>query len=119
MHATGVRVHRVRNLLLLVTGSALRQSSPPIAGPVAFIGLAMPHVARMIMRTDNHWILIPATMLSGAAVALRLQRAQRPAGLHSDTGQRPYSCSGRAGNPIRDLFFLSQYFLERCTSMHL
>ena len=39
-------------------------------GPVAFIGLAMPHVARMIMRTDNHWILIPATMLSGAAVAL-------------------------------------------------
>ena len=65
----GVRVHRVRNLLLLVTG-VLTAIVTAYCGPVAFIGLAMPHVARMIMRTDNHWILIPATMLSGAAVAL-------------------------------------------------
>lgn len=65
----GVRVHRVRNLLLLVTG-VLTAIVTAYCGPVAFIGLAMPHVARMIMRTDNHWILIPATMLSGAAVTL-------------------------------------------------
>lgn len=65
----GVRVHRVRNLLLLVTG-VLTAIVTAYCGPVAFIGLAIPHVARMIMRTDNHWILIPATMLSGAAVAL-------------------------------------------------
>lgn len=65
----GVRVHRVRNLLLLVTG-VLTAIVTAYCGPVAFIGLAMPHVARMIMRTDNHWILSPATMLSGAAVAL-------------------------------------------------
>ena len=64
----------------------------------------------MIMRTDNHWILIPATMLSGAAVALGCNVLSVPAGLHSDTGRRPYSCSGRAGNPVRDLFFLSLIF---------
>lgn len=65
----GVRVHRVRNILLLVTG-ILTAIVTAYCGPVAFIGLAMPHVARLIMRTDNHWILIPATMLCGAAVAL-------------------------------------------------
>ena len=65
----GVRVHQVRNILLLVTG-VLTAIVTAYCGPVAFIGLAMPHVARLIMRTDNHWILIPATMLSGAAVAL-------------------------------------------------
>lgn len=65
----GVQVHRVRNILLLVTG-ILTAIVTAYCGPVAFIGLAMPHVARLIMRTDNHWILIPATMLCGAAVAL-------------------------------------------------
>ena len=65
----GVRVHQVRNILLLVTG-ILTAIVTAYCGPVAFIGLAMPHVARLIMRTDNHWILIPATMLCGAAVAL-------------------------------------------------
>lgn len=65
----GVRVHRVRNILLLVTG-VLTAIVTAYCGPVAFIGLAMPHVARLIMRTDNHWVLIPATMLCGAAVAL-------------------------------------------------
>lgn len=65
----GVRVHRVRNILLLVTG-VLTAIVTAYCGPVAFIGLAMPHVARMIMCTDNHWNLIPATMLCGASVAL-------------------------------------------------
>ena len=39
-------------------------------GPIAFIGLAMPHVARMIFRTSDHRILLPATLLVGSAVAL-------------------------------------------------
>ena len=65
----GVRVHRMRNILLIVTG-IFTAIVTAYCGPVAFIGLAMPHVARLIMRTDNHWILIPATMLCGAAVAL-------------------------------------------------
>ena len=39
-------------------------------GPVAFIGLAVPHVARMILGTANHNSLLPVTILSGGAVAL-------------------------------------------------
>jgi iron complex transport system permease protein len=65
----GVNVVTVRNLLLLVTG-ILTAVITAYCGPVAFIGLAIPHVARMIWRTDNHWVLMPGTMLCGAAVAL-------------------------------------------------
>lgn len=65
----GVRVERVKTRLLLVTG-ILTAIVTAYCGPVAFIGLAMPHVARMLTRTDNHWILIPATMLTGSAVSL-------------------------------------------------
>ena len=39
-------------------------------GPVAFIGLAVPHIARMLLVTDNHQVLMPATILTGAVVAL-------------------------------------------------
>lgn len=65
----GVRVGAVKNMLLLVTG-VLTAVITAYCGPVAFIGLAIPHVARMIWRTDNHWVLIPGTMLCGAVVAL-------------------------------------------------
>lgn len=65
----GVRVGGVKNMLLLVTG-ILTAVVTAYCGPVAFIGLAIPHVARMIWRTDNHWVLIPGTMLCGAVVAL-------------------------------------------------
>ncbi len=65
----GVRVERVKTYMLLVTG-VMTAIVTAYCGPVAFIGLAMPHVARMLTRTDNHWILMPATMLTGSAVAL-------------------------------------------------
>lgn len=65
----GVRVDKVKTLLLIVTG-VMTAIVTAYCGPVAFIGLAMPHVARMLTRTDNHWVLMPATMLAGSAVAL-------------------------------------------------
>lgn len=65
----GVNVDRVRIYLLLITG-LLTAVVTAYCGPVAFIGLSVPHIARMIWRTDNHWILFPATMLCGAIVAL-------------------------------------------------
>ena len=65
----GVNVTRVRNLLLLSTG-VLTAVITAYCGPVSFIGLAVPHIARLIWRTDNHWVLMPATMLTGGAVAL-------------------------------------------------
>jgi iron complex transport system permease protein len=37
---------------------------------VAFIGLAVPHIARLLLSTDNHRLLLPATILCGAVVAL-------------------------------------------------
>lgn len=65
----GVNLGRVRNMLLLATG-LLSSSVTAFCGPIAFIGLAMPHVARMIFRTADHRVLLPATLVVGAAVAL-------------------------------------------------
>ena len=39
-------------------------------GPVSFIGLAVPHFARLALRTNNHIYLLPSTLLLGGAVAL-------------------------------------------------
>ncbi|MDD6227830.1 MAG: iron ABC transporter permease [Bacteroidales bacterium] len=65
----GVRVSRVKTQLLLVSG-VLTAVVTAYCGPVAFIGLAMPHIARMLTRTDNHLILLPFSMLAGATTAL-------------------------------------------------
>ncbi|MDE6785761.1 MAG: iron ABC transporter permease, partial [Muribaculaceae bacterium] len=65
----GIPIKTVRNLLLLATG-ILTAVTTAFCGPVAFIGLAVPHIARMIWRTDSHRVLMPATMLVGSAVAL-------------------------------------------------
>lgn len=65
----GINVKRVRNLLLLATG-VLTAIITAYCGPIAFIGIAVPHIARLIFRTDNHWTLIPSTMLLGAILCL-------------------------------------------------
>ena len=65
----GVNIIRVRNWLLLVTG-VLTAVITAFCGPVAFIGLAVPHIARLVLGTDNHRVLLPATILTGSAVAL-------------------------------------------------
>ena len=65
----GVNIVRVRNWLLIVTG-LLTAIVTAFCGPVAFIGLAVPHIARLLFRTDNHRLLMPATILLGAVVAL-------------------------------------------------
>jgi iron complex transport system permease protein len=65
----GVGIVRVRNWLLVVTGM-LTAIVTAFCGPVAFIGLAVPHMARLLLHTDNHRSLLPATMLLGAVVAL-------------------------------------------------
>ena len=65
----GVNILRVRNWLLIVTG-ILTAVTTAFCGPVAFIGLAVPHIARLLLTTDNHRQLLPATLLCGAVVAL-------------------------------------------------
>ena len=65
----GVNIMRVRNWLLIVTG-LLTAITTAFCGPVAFIGLAVPHIARLLLTTDNHRQLLPATLLCGSIVAL-------------------------------------------------
>lgn len=65
----GVSVTAMRNMLLLVTG-ILTAVITAFCGPVAFVGLAVPHIARMIFHTDRHRVLVPASMLVGAILCL-------------------------------------------------
>lgn len=65
----GISVSRIRMLLLLATG-LLTAITTAFCGPVAFIGLAVPHIARMVLGTENHRILLPSTLVAGALVAL-------------------------------------------------
>ena len=65
----GVNIIRTRNWLLIVTG-ILTAVITAFCGPIAFIGLAVPHITRLLLTTDNHRSLLPATMLMGAVIAL-------------------------------------------------
>lgn len=65
----GVDLRRVRFVILFITG-LLTAATTAFCGPIAFIGLAMPHIARMILRTDDYRRLLPATILAGVVVAL-------------------------------------------------
>ena len=65
----GVNIKRTRNLLLIATG-LLTAITTAFCGPISFIGLAVPHITRLLLGTSNHNILLPATLLTGSAVAL-------------------------------------------------
>lgn len=65
----GINTRRVRNILLVVTG-LLTAVTTAYCGPIAFIGLAVPHIARLLLGSENHRRLLPATILCGMVVAL-------------------------------------------------
>lgn len=65
----GINVHRVRNILLVVTG-LLTAIVTAFCGPIAFIALAVPHIARLLLQTADHRHLLPVTILTGCVVAL-------------------------------------------------
>lgn len=65
----GIRVKRVRTILLLLTG-LLTAAVTALCGPISFIGLAVPHIVRLLMHTADHRRLLPATLVMGANVAL-------------------------------------------------
>lgn len=68
-HNLGYRVRTVRTLGLLAAG-LLAAATTAVCGPVSFIGLAVPHIVRLLYRRADHRLLIPATMLWGGNVAL-------------------------------------------------
>ena len=65
----GLNVRRSRGLLFLST-TLLAGTMTAFCGPIGFIGLAMPHVTRMLFRNSDHRVLVPGTVLSGASVLL-------------------------------------------------
>lgn len=65
----GINVSRTRTLLLFTTG-LLTATSTAFCGPIAFVGLAVPHIARLLLGTANHRTLLPATLLTGACLTL-------------------------------------------------
>ena len=65
----GLNVRRSRGLLFLST-TLLAGTVTAFCGPIGFIGLAMPHVTRMLFRNSDHRVLMPGTVLSGASVLL-------------------------------------------------
>jgi iron complex transport system permease protein len=65
----GLNVRRSRIVIFICT-SILTGSVTAFCGPIAFIGIAVPHLARILFKTSDHKILIPATILVGGAVML-------------------------------------------------
>ena len=65
----GVNTRLLRNVILLVTGM-LTAVTTAFCGPIAFIGLAVPHVSRLLLHTDDYRLLLPLTIAVGAFVAL-------------------------------------------------
>lgn len=68
-HNLGVNMLWVRNILLLATG-LLTSVVTAYCGPVSFIGLAVPHIVRMIFRVADHRIILPACIVTGGAIGL-------------------------------------------------
>ena len=65
----GIHIRRTRLLLLLSTGLLVAVTTA-YCGPINFIGLAVPHMARLLLGTGNHRTLLPTTLLCGSAIAL-------------------------------------------------
>lgn len=65
----GLNIQQARTLVILSSG-VLVAIVTAYCGPIMFIGLAVPHLARALFRTSDHRILMPATLLCGAALAL-------------------------------------------------
>jgi iron complex transport system permease protein len=65
----GVNI-RLTRLLIFLSTSLLSGSITAFCGPVAFVGIAVPHLARLIFSTANHNILVPASILLGSILML-------------------------------------------------
>lgn len=65
----GANIGRIRSMVLLSTG-ILTAVTTAFCGPVSFIGLGVPHIARLLIGTEDHKVLLPATLMTGAAIAM-------------------------------------------------
>lgn len=65
----GVQVKRAR-LIFILSAGLLTGAVTAFCGPIAFVGLAVPHLTRLLINTHNHKILLPAVLMGGAALLL-------------------------------------------------
>jgi iron complex transport system permease protein len=65
----GLNFKKARLIIIFAT-SILAGSITAFAGPIAFIGLAVPHIAKLTFQTSNHMILFWSTLLFGAIIVL-------------------------------------------------
>ncbi len=65
----GVKIKRTRIAILFCAG-LLTATTTAFCGPISFIGLAVPHIARLMLGSSNHNMLVPVTMLTGTCIAL-------------------------------------------------
>jgi iron complex transport system permease protein len=68
-HSMGLNLKRSRFLIIIAT-SLLAGGTTAFAGPIAFVGLAIPHIARQFFATSNHKVLMPAVFLVGGIIML-------------------------------------------------
>lgn len=79
----GVRINRNRMLVIIAT-SLLAGSITAFAGPIAFVGLAVPHLIRQVIPVNDHRILLPAVIMGGAILMLLCDiAAQLPGSGHT------------------------------------
>ena len=78
----GVNIRRTRIIVLLAT-SILAGGITAYCGPIAFIGLAVPHLTRVLFATSDHKVLIPAVALTGSLIMIVCDfLAQMPGSSH-------------------------------------
>lgn len=65
----GIKIKRTRILILFCTG-LLTATTTAFCGPISFIGLAVPHIARLMLGSSNQKMLVPVTLLAGSCIAL-------------------------------------------------
>ena len=72
----GIHARRLHGTLILLAGT-LTGLVTAFTGPIVFLGVAVPHIARGVVRSSRHRILVPMTALTGASLALVADIAAR------------------------------------------
>ena len=65
----GVKIKQTRMWIMFCAG-LLTATTTAFCGPISFIGLSVPHIARLLLGTSNHKLLVPVTILAGSCIAL-------------------------------------------------
>lgn len=105
----GLNTAKARIIILLVAGY-LTAVVTAFCGPIAFIGMAVPHLCKFLLRTGDHRTLLPATLLLGAATALLCNLAARLPGM--DATLPINSVTAFVGAPVIISLILSRRFLH-------